>query len=95
MHQTIQPGYMVFLADGQQAAGAVRDVKGNGHLVVNIENGGDFVVATDVVSDVHEDKVILDYHRLPAPMQEALHHLHEAESPAYRAADPDQGTPDA
>ena len=94
MPQAIEPGFMVFLADGHDAAGAVRDVKGTAHLVINIENGGDFVVAADAVRDVHDDKVILDYERLPAPMQEALRHLHEAEYRQYRAADPEQGTPD-
>lgn len=94
MHQTIQPGFMVFLADGQDAAGAVREVKGGTQLIVNIENGGDFIVAFDAVRAVHDDKVILDHDRLPAPMQEALRHLHEAEYPAYRAADPAQGTPE-
>ena len=94
MPQAIEPGFMVFLAEGQTAAGAVRDVKGNAHLVVNVENGGDFVVAADTVRDVHDDKVILDYERLPAPMQDALRHLHEAEYRAYRATDPRKGTPD-
>ena len=94
MPQAIEPGFMVFLAEGRTAAGAVRDVKGAAHLLVNVENGGDFVVAVDAVRDVHDDKVILDYDRLPAEMQEALRHLHEAEYRAYRAADPRQGTPE-
>lgn len=94
MPQIIEPGFMVFLADGHAAAGAVREIQDAEHLVVNVENGGDFVIAVDAVSDVHDDKVILDLARLPPAMQEALRHLHEAEFPAYRAADPAQGTPD-
>lgn len=94
MPQTIKPGFMIFLADGQTAAGAVREVKDGGDLVVNVENGGDFVIGSDAVSDVHHNKVILDIARLPPPMQDALRHLHDAESPAYRAADPEQGTPE-
>lgn len=94
MYQTIQPDFMVFLADGNDPAGAVREVKDAGHLVVNVENGGDFVITADAVRDVHEGKVILDFARLPPPMQEALRHLHEAEFPVYRAADSAQGTPD-
>lgn len=94
MPQTIEPGFMVFLADGDAAAGAVREVKDAGHIVVNVENAGDFVVAADAVRDVHDDKVILDLDRLPPPMQEALQHLHDAEYPVYRAADPEQGTPE-
>lgn len=94
MPQAIEPGFMVFLADGQDPAGAVRELKDGRHLVVNIENGGDFTVTADAVRDVHDDKVILDYARLPPPVQEALRHLHDAEYRAYRAADPAQGTPD-
>lgn len=93
MPQTIEPGFMIFLSDGQTAAGAVREVKDSGELVVNVENGGDFVIAADAVRDVHYKKVILDVARLPPEMQKALRHLHDAESPVYRAADPEQGTP--
>lgn len=94
MSQSIQPGFMVFLAEGHDAAGAVRDVTDAGHVVVNVENGGDFVVASGAIRDVHDGKVILDVDQLPTPMREALRHLHDAESPAYRAADPAQGTQD-
>lgn len=94
MAQAIEPGFMVFLADGHDPAGAVRELKDAGHVVINIENGGDFTVDATAVRDVHEGKVILDYARLPERMQEALRHLHDAEYRAYRAADPAQGTPD-
>lgn len=94
MSQAIEPGFMVFLADGNDPAGAVRELKDAGHMVINVENGGDFTVTAEAVRDVHDDKVILDYARLPPPMQEALRHLHDAEYRAYRAADPAQGTPD-
>jgi len=94
MPQPIESGFMVFLADGHGAAGAVRGIRDDGRLVVNVENGGDFIVDADAVRDVHDDKVILDYGRLPAPMQDALRHLHDAEYRRYRAADPRQGTPD-
>lgn len=87
MPQPIEPGFMVFLADGDDPAGAVREVIDAQHVVVNIENGGDFTVPADAVRDVHHDKVILDYARLPEPMQRALRHLHDAEYRAYRAAD--------
>lgn len=94
MPQAIEPGFMVFLAEGRDPAGAVREVKDGQHAVINIENGGDFTVTADAVRDIHDGKVILDYARLPQAMQEALRHLHEAEYPEYRAADPEQGTPD-
>jgi len=41
-----------------------------------------------------DDKVILDLERLPSPIQEALRHLHDADFPIYRTADPTQGTPE-
>lgn len=94
MSQPIEPGFMVFLADGQAAIGAVRELKGTEQLVVNVENGGDFIIAAGAVRDVHEDKVIVDVARLPLLMQEALQHLHDAEFRAYRAADPEQGMPE-
>jgi hypothetical protein len=94
MPQAIEPGFMVFLAEGRDPAGAVRALQDARHVVVNIENGGDFTVPADAVRDVHDDKVILDYARLPERMQQALRHLHDAEYAEYRAADPEQGTPD-
>ena len=93
MPQAIEPGFMVFLADGHDSAGAVREVTDAQHVVINVENGGDFSVSAEAVRDVHDDKVILDYARLPPQMQEALCHLHDAEFAEYRAADPEQGTP--
>jgi hypothetical protein len=94
MPQAIEPGFVAFLGEGRDPAGAVRGLQDAGHLVVNVENGGDFVVAADAVHAVHDGKVILDFARLPPPMQDALRHLHDAEYDAYRAADPAQGTPD-
>ncbi len=44
MAQAIEPGFMVFLADGHDPAGAVRGLQDTGHVVVNIENGGDFTI---------------------------------------------------
>ena len=91
--QRIEPGFRVFLGEGMDGAGAVREVRDNGDLVVNIENAGDFTLPPSMVRDAHDDKVILDFGRLPQPLREALHHLHDAEYPLYAAADPEQGTP--
>lgn len=64
--QQIEVGQMVFLRDGEVGVGAVREVRSNGaELVINIENGGDFTVATSVVRDVHSGKVMLDVEQLP------------------------------
>ena len=93
MPQSIEPGAMVFLADGKDPAGAVRGLDGPRHLVVNIENGGDFSVSADAIRDVHEGKVILDVDHLPQAVRQALRHPHDAEYPdsVYAATDPKEG----
>lgn len=94
MHEPIEPGYMVFVADGQVGVGAVREVHADSReLVVNIENGGDFTLPAESVRDVHEGKVILDMDHLPKALRQALKHPHDAEDPDYEAADPQEGTP--
>jgi len=90
--QRIEPGFRVFLGEGMDGAGAVREVR-DGEVVLNIENAGDFTLPMSVVRDVHDDKVILDFDALPTRVREALHHLHDNESDEYAAADPDEGTP--
>jgi hypothetical protein len=92
--QQIEPGFMVFLGEGKDGAGAVREVRPEGGgIVVNIENGGDFTLPLSAVRAVHDDKVILDFECLSTELRDALHHLHDAEYPLYAAADPEQGTP--
>jgi hypothetical protein len=41
MTETIQTGYMVFLAEGQEGIGAVRETSPD-HIIVYVENGGEF-----------------------------------------------------
>lgn len=86
MQDTIEPGYMLFVADGELGVGAVREVHADSReLVVNIENGGDFTLSATSVLDVHEGKVILDVDRLPQALRQALEHRHDAEDPDYEA----------
>ncbi|HEV2622529.1 MAG TPA: hypothetical protein VGU65_10640 [Frateuria sp.] len=86
MQEPIEPGYMVFVADGDVGVGAVREVHADSReLVVNIENGGDFTLPAEAIRDVHEGKVILDMEHLPQAMREALKHPHDAEDPDYEA----------
>lgn len=94
MKETIEVGQMVFVSDGEVGVGAVREVRGDGALVVNIENAGDFTLPASAVRDVHSGKVILDVDRLDGPVREALQHVHDAEDPVYAAEDADDGTPD-
>ncbi|WDK30003.1 hypothetical protein [Xanthomonas campestris] len=92
--QQVEVGQMVFLRDGEVGVGAVREVRSNGaELVINIENGGDFTVATSVVRDVHSGKVMLDVEQLPEAVRDALRKPHENELPTstYAASDPQDG----
>lgn len=94
MQEPIEPGFMVFVADGELGVGAVREVHADRReLVVNIENGGDFTLPAAAIRDVHEGKVVLDVDRLPQAVRHALEHPHDAEypDPAYAASDPRDG----
>lgn len=95
MSERVEVGQMVFVVDGELGVGAVREVRAeSGEFVVNIQNGGDFVLPMDVVKDVHSGKVILAVERLPEQVREALRHPHDAElhSSMYAATDPSDGT---
>jgi len=94
MQEPIEPGYMVFVADGDLGVGAVREVRADSQeVVVNIENGGDFTLPASAIRAVHEGKVILDLDHLPSPVRRALRHPHDAEDPNY-AVDPGEGALD-
>ncbi|MFZ5656654.1 MAG: hypothetical protein ACOY37_06290 [Pseudomonadota bacterium] len=94
MREQVQPGHMVFVADGEMGVGGVREVRGS-EMVVNIQNAGDFVLPMSAVRDVHDGKVVLDLQKLDAPVLEALRHVHDAELPEFAVLDPRDGTPDA
>ena len=81
MQEAIEIGYQVFLVDGGEAFGAVREVapQGREELVIYVENAGDFVVPLTAVEAVHSQKVILNYHKLEPRLQQAVRHAHDAE----------------
>ena len=83
MRERIQEGFEVFLADGEHAFGAVREVAPHGRpeLVVYVENSGDFYVPFDAVQAVHAQKVLLSANKLDARLLRAIGHAHEAEDP--------------
>ncbi|KPL47898.1 hypothetical protein XAXN_16885 [Xanthomonas axonopodis] len=92
--QQIEIGQMVFLRDGEVGIGAIRDIRNEGgELVVNIENGGDFVLPASVVRDVHSGKVMLDVDKLPDDVRDALRHPHdnELQTSTYAASDAQDG----
>jgi hypothetical protein len=83
MQEAIEVGYQVFVADGGEEVGAVRQVAPNGQpeLVIYVENAGDFVVPFAAVKAVHFQKVILDGDKLEHRLRRAIGHAHDAEKP--------------
>ncbi len=80
MNETIEPGYMVFLAEGTEGIGAVREII-DGAIVVYIENGGEFLVGGQAIKAVHDQKVILVPDLVDRKLLEAIGHAHDAEDP--------------
>jgi hypothetical protein len=79
----IQIGYQVFLDEGGEECGAVRDVapESRNEIVVYIENAGDFAVSADAIRTVHDGKVVLDPRRLDERLRDAIAHAHDSEEP--------------
>lgn len=76
----IEVGYQVFVEDGGEEVGAVRDLcGGRPEIVVYVENAGDFTVPVAAIKAVHSQKVIVDPRRLHPDMQAAIGHAHDAE----------------
>jgi hypothetical protein len=77
----IKVGYQVFLKDGGDEVGAVRDLSlDRPEIVVYVENGGEFKVPLSAIHAVHFQKVILDPGHLPEDMRVALRRAHDAET---------------
>jgi hypothetical protein len=86
MLEQIREGSMVFVADGEEGIGAVREVRHHSsELVIFIENGGDFVVPASAVRAVHSDKVVLDLGKLDRDVRHAIGHARDSEDPRYVA----------
>jgi hypothetical protein len=80
MNETIQPGFMAFIAEGQEGIGAVRETAPD-HIVIYVENAGEFNVPRTAVRRVHDSKVILDPRQLDRALLDALGHVHDREDP--------------
>ncbi len=84
MREQISEGFMVFVSDGDEGIGSVREVRhGLPEMVVYIENAGDFVVPLSAVGAVHSDKVILNWDRLDLRLRNAIRHARDSEDPSY------------
>jgi len=75
----VSVGDQVFIEPGLEEVGAVRKVA-HDHLVVYIENSGDFHVDAPAVKSVAAGKVVLDPEQLPTELLTAAHHAHEHET---------------
>ena len=80
MSEKIQPGFDVFLHDGQKAVGAVRQVHHH-TIIIYVENAGDFEVKLDAIAEAHSEKVILDPGKLEPKLREAIARAHSGEDP--------------
>jgi hypothetical protein len=83
MREEIKVGDQVFVADGAEVFGAVREVapQGRSEIVIYVENAGDFVVSLEAVQAVHAQKVIVDCDKLAPRLRQAIGHAHDAEEP--------------
>lgn len=80
MSEPIEIGNMVFLAEGKEGIGAVRETAAD-HIVVYVENGGEFTVPRTAIRSVHDSKVLLDPRRLDKALLTAVGHAHDSEDP--------------
>jgi len=80
MSEKIEEGFMVFIADGSDGIGAVREVASTS-LIVYVENAGEFVIPRAAVKGVHSEKVILNPKLLDRRFLDAIGHVHDSEDP--------------
>ena len=80
MTDQIEIGQMAFVAEGSEGIGAVRRVLGD-HLVIYVENGGEFTVSKSAIRSVHDQKIILDAKKLHKDLLTAIGHVHDREDP--------------
>lgn len=72
-------GDQVFLKNGDEEVGAVREV-GHDHLVIYIENRGDVRLDGSVVTAAHDGKVVLDPAKLDRDLLAAMRAAHQLET---------------
>jgi hypothetical protein len=79
----IEIGSQVYLEEGGDPCGAVRDVglENRDEITIYVENSGEFIVSLDAVGAAHDGKVILDRARLDQSLLDAVAHAHDAEVP--------------
>jgi len=71
---------MVFLTEGQEGIGAVREISAK-HVVLFVENAGEFEIPDTAIVRVHDGKVIVNPAKLPRRVLQAIGHAHDREDP--------------
>ena len=81
--EKIELGSQVYLEEGGDPCGAVRDVRpgSRNEITIYVENSGEFVVPLEAVRAAHDGKVILDRTHLDQSLLTAVAHAHDAEVP--------------
>ena len=80
MIRGVEIGDMVFIAEGQEGVGAVRDISGD-HFVLFVENAGEFEIPGAAIVRIHDGKVIVSPEKLSRSVLEAIGHAHDREDP--------------
>lgn len=77
----INVGDQVFVREGGEEFGAVRDVAPDGRpeIIAYIENSGSFTIPLSAITAVHDGKVIVDLDKLSIDAQVAVRHAHDGE----------------
>jgi hypothetical protein len=81
--RTINIGFQVYLREGGEDFGAVREVAPDGRdeIVIYVENAGDFIVPLRAIHGAHDGKVILERTELDERLCDAIAHAHDREVP--------------
>ena len=72
-------GFQVYLEEGGEEVGAVREVHRE-YMLIYIENAGDFRVGPAAIRSVHDGKVLLELARLDETLRAAIAHAHDEEA---------------
>ena len=81
----VKVGFQVFLEEGGEECGAVREVapEGRAEIIVYIENAGDFVIPASAIHSAHDAKVILIRARLDQDVLDAIDRAHDREARGF------------
>ncbi|CAN1724728.1 conserved protein of unknown function [Hyphomicrobium sp. 1Nfss2.1] len=80
MSEPLEIGLMVFLAEGKEGIGAVRETSPD-HIMVYVENNGEFRVPRSAIRSIHDGKVLLDPKQVDKALLTAVGHAHDSEDP--------------